>query len=380
MEGYLEWVTGLMMSGYFLGFIVGTLLCSRLIPKVGQIRVFAAFASLSSAISLIHVLFLNEITWILLRVVYGICIAALYMVIESWLNALSTRKNRGRILSVYMAVSFLSLAVGQLFIFTGDPGDYMLFAVVSVLVSCSLVPVTLSKSKQPEEIATEHFSFRKLITISPLATIGSLSTGFTLGAFWGLGAVYFTQIGLVSNDVAVLIGLTFLGGLLFQWPIGLCSDAIDRRWVIAAVLACSVIVCINFVALIDEAASGLSLQLMLISLFFGGFNYTLYSLFIALANDFLKSSQIVKASAGLLIFHSIGAICGPVIASLGMVSFGPKGLFITIGLINAALFGFATLRIIKGRQIPEATSEQFVSMPKTAMAVTELDPRQNENH
>lgn len=376
LEHYPEWVTGLMMSGYFLGFIFGTNLCARLIPIIGQIRTFAAFASIASSISLLHALFVNEVTWILLRIVYGICIAGLYMVIEIWLNVLSDKKNRGSILSVYMTINFLSLALGQIFVFTAEPSEFILFAVVSVLISISLVPLTISKTKQPENIISEHFSFKRLFIISPLATIGCISTGLTAGAFWGLGAVYFIQIGLPSSSVAMLIAATCIGGLICQWPIGYCSDRFGRRVTIATVLFLSIMVCAQIIFLIQGKVVELNTMLILLALFFGGFSYTLYSLFIALANDFLEPRFLVKASGGLLSFHAIGAIFGPILASLFMFYIGNNGLFIFIGLVNAVTFTLAVIRTIIGRKIPEATTESFVSMPRTGAVIIELDPRQ----
>lgn len=380
LEHYPEWITGLMMSGYFLGFIFGTMLCARMISAIGQIRTFAAFASVASAISLLHVLFINEITWILLRIIYGICIAALYMVIESWLNVLSTKKTRGRILSVYMVINFLSLALGQIFIFIAEPSEYILFAIVSILISFSLVPLTISKAKPPEENNSEHFGFKQLYKISPLATIGCLATGLTLGAFWGLGAVYFTKIGFPSNQVAIIIATTFLGGLLFQWPIGYCSDLFDRRIIIAIVLLLSILVCGYMLYFMNPNTSTITLSpaLIILSLLFGGFSYTLYSLFIALANDFIEPKYIVKACGGLIIFHAIGAIFGPAMAALTMVILGNNGLFAFIAVINCIALVIALMRIIHGRQIPESTSDPFVSVPKTAVGVIELDPRQEK--
>ncbi|MDB2414809.1 MFS transporter [Rickettsiales bacterium] len=379
IESYPEWVTGLMMSGYFMGFIIGTSICAKLIPKVGQIRTFAAFASISSSISLLHVLFINEITWVILRIVYGVCIAALYMVIESWLNALSTKQNRGRILSVYMVISFLSLALGQIFVFVAEPSQYILFAIVSILISFSLVPLSLSKTKQPEEIESGHFSFKKLYKISPLATIGCAATGLTLGAFWGLSAVYFTQLGLPPREVAILISATFLGGLIFQWPIGYLSDLFDRRVAISLSLFLSTVISIQFIHLAGDSKNNIDISLVIISLLFGGFSYTLYSLFIALANDFLEPQYIVKASGGLITFHAIGAMLGPFLVSILMSLIGNNGLFVFIAVINSIIFTFALIQIIRGRKIPEKTSESFISIPKTGTAIIELDPRQEES-
>lgn len=379
LENYPEWVTGIMMSGYFFGFVFGTNICAKLIPKVGQIRTFAAFASIASSISLLHVLFINEITWILLRVAYGVCIAALYMVIESWLNALSTKQNRGKILSVYMVISFLGLSLGQIFVFAAEPSDYVLFAIVSILISFSLVPLSLSKTKQPEEIASEYFSFKKLYKISPLAITGCFITGLTLGSFWGLGAVYFTQLGLPSKEVALLIATTFLGGLIFQWPIGYLSDLFDRRITIAAVLLLSTFVAIGFIYLLDTNKASIDLTLVFLSLLFGGFSYTLYSLFIALANDYLEPKHLVAASGGLIAFHAIGAMFGPVLGSILMSVIGNNGLFVFIAASNSAIFAVSLIQMIRGRKIPESTSDPFRSIPKTGAAFIELDPRQEDS-
>jgi len=373
--GFPDWVTGLMMSSYFIGFLAGARISSRLISTVGQIRVFAAFASLASAIALLHVLLLEPITWILLRFIYGMCLASLYVVIEGWLNALSTRENRGKILAVYMTINFMSLSLGQFFFLLANPSSFELFAIAGILLSIALVPLSLSKSKQPEASDAEHFGFSRLFALSPLATIGCVSTGLTMGSFWGLSAVYFTRIGLPPNEVALTLSITFFGGFLFQWPIGHLSDRHDRRFTIAGVLGFSAMVCLGFYFIIGDRIDHLTPSFLVLNFFFGGFIYTLYSLFIALANDFLKPQQAVKASGSLIGFHAIGAIFGPLLASLLMSFIGSRGLFFFIGTINTMTFGLAVYQLIKGRAIPEKTHEAFISLPKTTAIVIDLDPR-----
>lgn len=378
LENYPDWVMGVMTSAYFVGSVLGALYCARIIPIIGQIRAFAAFASVASAISLLHVMYINEISWILLRLTYGFCVTALFMVVESWLNGLATKRIRGRILSTYMTVNFLSLSLGQMFVFMAEPTEYVLFAVVSVLISLSLVPLSLTKAKPPEVMHSEHLGFKELFKISPLATIGCLSVGLSSGAFWGLAGVYFTKIGLAAHDVATLISLTFFGGLVFQWPIGICSDRFDRRKVIATVLFAMTLVTFTFAFFVSDHVTDLSYGLMALAFLQGGFAYTLYSLFISLANDFLKPKQVVKASSGLIIFHACGAIVGPILASNMMGLMGNSGLFQYMFTVNFIVFIFALMRIAAGRKIPKETSDPFVIVPKTSasIGVVELDPRQ----
>ena len=48
IEGFNETVTGVIMAGYYVGFLAGSLVTPLLVRRVGHIRVFAAVASLAS--------------------------------------------------------------------------------------------------------------------------------------------------------------------------------------------------------------------------------------------------------------------------------------------------------------------------------------------
>lgn len=375
LEQFPDGLIGLMMSGYFVGFLGSTLVTPRLIERVGQIRTFAACASLFSVTSLLHVLWLDPYAWIALRLLHGFSMAALYIVIESWLNALSTSENRGRILSAYMLINFLCLGLGQLFMVKFDPMDFTLFALTSVLASFSLVPLLLSRTQQPVTIATISLPLRTLIRTSPLATFGAAVTGLLAGAFWGLAAVYFTKIGLKPANIAWFLGLTYIGGLVFQWPIGYMSDLLNRR---VAIALCSLISIGTSLGMIHfsafEHAERIT-YLLPLAVLFGGFYYPLYSLSIALANDFMKPEQFTQASARLLFLHGGGAIAGPVLATSCMSIWGDAGLFYLLIALFASLLLFSLVRMASGRPIPAATTEPFVPVPRTVLGVTTLDPR-----
>ena len=49
VEGYAEKTVGVMMSAYFVGFVLASVHAPRVIQRVGHIRAFAAFASAGSA-------------------------------------------------------------------------------------------------------------------------------------------------------------------------------------------------------------------------------------------------------------------------------------------------------------------------------------------
>ena len=115
LEGFDTRTIGLLGSSYFLGFFVGCYFVPGIIRRIGQIRAFAAFASLASALTLLHGLFIDPLFWIVVRVITGFAFAGLYMAIESWLHARAPNEMRGSVFSLYMVINLSALALGQQF-------------------------------------------------------------------------------------------------------------------------------------------------------------------------------------------------------------------------------------------------------------------------
>src|SRR6476646_7707289 len=113
-ENFDAATTGLIMSGYFAGLLASSSVTPRIVQSVGHIRVFAAFASVVSTAVMLIPLWINPIWWFAMRFIAGLCTSGLYIVCESWLNSTSTNQNRGRLLSVYMIVTYAAMGSGQL--------------------------------------------------------------------------------------------------------------------------------------------------------------------------------------------------------------------------------------------------------------------------
>ena len=142
--------TGAMMSGYFVGYFTGANVVPNLVQKVGHIRVFAAFASTASLSILIHAIFVDPIVWIGGRFITGFSIIGIFIVVESWLNDRANNRTRGQVLSVYMFISLMGLALGTLLLNFSSPEKYEPFILISVLLSIALVPILLTKRKPPK--------------------------------------------------------------------------------------------------------------------------------------------------------------------------------------------------------------------------------------
>ena len=114
-------VTGVVMSGYYIGLLIGSLRVPTLVARVGHVRVFAALLSLGSTTILFQALFVEPVAWFLMRLLTGYCFAGAFIVAESWLNGSATNETRGRLLSLYMVVQMGGMAAGQFLLNLADP-------------------------------------------------------------------------------------------------------------------------------------------------------------------------------------------------------------------------------------------------------------------
>ena len=313
-----------------------------------HIRVFAALASLASAAALLHVVFIDAAAWMAIRLITGFSYAGLYVVAESWLNARSTNKTRGQLLSVYMVVMLGGMAGGQLLLNVADPEGFAPFILVSVLVSIALVPIALTPTVAPDFDTAAPVRLIELYRISPLGVIGCMVIGIAHGGFFAMGAVYGEKLGLSLAGISILMGLFMAGGVLLQWPIGRLSDRFDRRAVltIATFLAAAA----ALAALMTSAAGGLPFFAAIGIL--GGMSLPIYSLCLAHTNDYLEPGQVVGASSALVLVTGIGAILGPLTTAVAMSAVGPGGFLGTIAAVHVGIGVFALYRMTRRPAVP----------------------------
>lgn len=362
-ESFGSTVTGLVMSGYFVGFLIGSQIAPRTIRRVGHLRVFAAVAALASIAILLQSLFVTPTVWALMRVLTGYCLASAYIVTESWLNDRVTNEHRGGLLSVYMIVSYFGMGGGQLLLNTGDPAAHELFMLVSVLISFAAIPILFSITPQPVQESPERLGALALYGISPLGVFGSFSTGILQGAVFGMGAVYGRTAGLSVGQISVLMFILIAGPAVAQWPIGKLSDRMDRRRVITGLAAFGAIA-----SLIAIMVTGTWPQLLVyLAAAIGVGPMLLYSLFIAYTNDHLRAEQMVAASSTLILVFGVGATLGPSTAGLLMDAFGPAGFLVLLAGVQAGIVGFALHRMRITRTGPlEAQSPWLTNPARTA--------------
>ena len=356
LEGFPTLVTGIIMSCYYVGYVLGTMIAPPLLRNVGHIRVFAALAAVASVAILVQGSLVNPWVWAPMRLASGLCFAGIYVVAESWLNDRANRANRGRLFAMYMLVLYVGLGSAQFLLIVSNPLTATPFMLVSVLISLAMVPIVLSAQRLPEPAAPGKVRLRDLYRNSPLGVVGVTVSGLTSAIIFSMGPVYARLRGLETSGVAAFMAVSILAAVVTQYPVGRLSDRMDRRTVIAAVCTLAALVAGGIVAF-----PGMPHAVFLaLAALFSGLVLTLYSLSVSHVNDKLEPAQMVAASSALLLLNGSAAAVGPVLAGSLMTAFGPPAYFAALAALTGCLAIYDLWRKSRRRPVPPSQKGPFI--------------------
>ena len=376
-EGFSVITTGLVMSGYFVGALFSSLLSPGQIKKTGQIRTYAAYASIASTAILIQILFIEPPVWFVSRFLSGFCVAGIMIIVEGWLNSISSNENRGQIFSAHMIVVWGSLALGQGLFVVDNPAGVNLFILASILLSISLIPILLANIKAPDNDIQETLNVRDLWRASPSGIITVGLSALASAGFFGVGTIYAIKSGLSISETAIFMTLFIGFGALSQWPLGWLSDKIDRRKVIIFCCASVIVICI-VLAIFEFNTTAF----LLINGLIGASTLPLYSIGVAQTNDRLEPKQMISASGTIVLVYSVFAALGPLTVSFFLSSFNQFGflLFLSIVHITIAVIVFLMMFIHKDVEGADQTTFQIMTHRPSTVAMEVIAEEAIESH
>ena len=356
-EGFSVLTTGLVMSGYFIGQLASSIFSPKQIEKTGQIRTYAAYASIASTAILIQILFIEPPVWFVARFLSGFCIAGIMIIVEGWLNSISSNENRGQIFSIHMIVVWAGLALGQGLFAVDDPAGVSLFLLASILLSISLIPILLTEIKAPELDSQESLGLKALWEGSPSGVVTIGLSGLASAGFFGVGTIYAIKAGFSVSETALFMTLFIGFGAASQLPLGWLSDKIDRRKVILLCCASVISICITL-----SSFEFRSTILLILSALVGAFTLPLYSLGVAQANDRLEPKQMISASGTIVLVFSVFAALGPFTMSYFLELFEMFGFMLYMGIVHLVIAVTVLMMMMITENVDESEQTDFQIM------------------
>ena len=331
--GWTDTEIGLTAAAYFFGFVLGCLSVPELLSRAGHIRVFLTVAGLTAA----SLLMLEAIqllpVWILLRLANGWCLAAIYTTAESWLNEHALDHQRARLIAVYLMVTLIAIAGGQV-LYGLLPVD-MLFTGAAVIMMLALVPVGLFCEDQPMALKQKKFRTASIYALPPIARAGSFLSGVVTGSLWTMAPLIAEKNNLEASSVSSVMMAIVIGGGVFQLPLGYLADRIGRvRVITVASLACT-LVAVTGILVVPQNTGHLAIIMFL----FGGTSLSLYALCAAEANAKSHLSRVEIATLFLLL-NGAGSIVGPVMTGI-FSNWTETALYVVAALAMSILLVYA---------------------------------------
>ncbi|MEO8242859.1 MAG: MFS transporter [bacterium] len=364
--GFTKSEIGLMGSAHFFGFFIGCWWAPRLMGEVGHSRAFAAFVAAGTIGILAHMLLITPLAWSLMRMATGLCTAGCYTIIEAWMQSKVTNDTRGRAMGVYRVVDITGSLGAQLIIGVLEPGSYISYNLLALLLCAALFPLTLTKAEPPETPAAPRLRPALAWARSPLASVGVVVSGVTGAAFRMVGPMYGQEVGLAHDQIALFLATYVVGGALAQYPVGWAADRFDRRTVLIGLSILSTVACGAAILLADQGPAANYLTIGA----FGFATMPIYSVSTAHAHDFATPMERVELSAAMMFLYAVGAIASPYLASVLIENFGSGAMFLMIAVVHVLLVVFGLVRMT-ARPTPD-TKTPYTYEPRTTFQIGRL--------
>ena len=380
MDGY-GWsrpAIGAVFAAYSAGFMLGAFSAPYIICRVGHIRAFAGYAGGAAAVTLALALGSDFSWWMLARFGFGVGIAGLFAVSESWIADATPPERRGAVLSVYQIVGRAGLIAGPFIV--ALPGLDLTdgFIIAGIFLALCLIPVVFTTRGQPALPQTEMVSPLRLLQISPAAagavfTAGLVNSG--LLAFLPIWAETLSTA-VTAQPAAIVVGVVYVGSILTQWPAGHISDRFDRRIVIAALAALAAAAALTLAV---TATPGLMAGSIMAGLW-GAASLAYYAIAVAHAVDRSKAEELPAIASGLLMVWGAGSVVGPVLAGLAYSGpLGARGLFLFAAAASLALTAAMLVRRRQKAPVEAARREAFLYLSATSGELAEIQPSDAED-
>lgn len=365
-DGHSRTALGLVAASYAAGFMMGAMIATTLLARVGHIRVYAACAAIFSVATLALHFTTDVWSWGLARMGAGIAVALMFAAVESWISYSIGSRVRGEVMSVYMVLTKGALAFGPFLAFSYVSASAEPWMIAAALAALSMVPICFTAAEQPDPPKAQPLALVEQFATAPAAVIGSFGAGLVNGGVLALAPLYAAEH-YGPDAAAEFYSAAFVGSLLLQWPAGRLSDRVDRRLVIAALAALAAAA--SF-ALASWSGQLQNWSAVLLFFLWGAGALSFYGIAVAHMADRAEPGRLAQSAAGLLFVWAAGSVVGPIVMGPLVDWFDVPGMFWFSGV--AATFVCAAMFWRRNTREQAVNKEEFSPQIGTSVAAGEI--------
>ena len=313
---------------------------ARLAGRVSAVGALLGGLALAVVSVLLMPVFRDLGAWFLLRFMIGLSLSLPWVIGETWINTVVTDAGRGRALGFYATAFYAGLACGPLVVQAIGIDGWAPFLVAAAALGLAALPLIaaqrLAPGLAPQLEAAPELGVVQIARVAPLIIGGAVIAGLTEAALYSLLPLYGLRSGIGQEAAVWMLTVFVVGSIVFQIPIGVLADRMDRWRLFLACVAATALGC-AILPLTIGWTPGLWLLMFLWGGLIGGF----YALTLALLGQRFSARDLVVANAAFILAYDLGGAAGPVLGGAALDIMGPHGLPLAVGLSLAAYLLFA---------------------------------------
>lgn len=358
---------GVVAAVFSAGFMLGAWYAPEVVRQVGHIRAYSAAAAIYAAGILGMGLAFDPIGWGPLRFFQGAASAVMFTAAESWIADSTPRAKRGGVMGMYQLLLKLAMSAGPLLIVELAADDIRPFMWAGLLMVLAVIPLCATRRAQPVLPDREAFSLNSMLRIPPAALAGAIVAGVANTGVMSQLPLYAKELqpGASAAAATTLSIAAWMGGTVTQWPAGLISDRTDRRLVVAALGALSLVACIALFLTAGRVSFSVTVALAAL---WGAGAMSFYSVSAAHATDRSEPGQIASVMSGMLFVWAAGSVLGPIITGITAdTELGQPGVFAVVAILYFALSAANLWRVSVAKRPAPAQRTPFVAVAGTSV-------------
>ncbi|ACL62151.1 MFS transporter [Methylobacterium nodulans] len=316
----------------------------RVAARLGVLPVLLGAIAVGAASLVGFRLLFGFLWWFPLRFTFSAALGVLFVLSEFWINQAAPPARRGLVMGIYATVLALGFAVGPGLLGLVGTAGWTPYLAGAALFGVGALPLLLARGLSPEIPRKGGRGFLGYLRVAPSATLAALIYGAVETGGFAILPIYGLRLGFTAEEAAGLVSLAALGNVLFQIPIGLLSDHVDRRKVLLGASGFGALGALLLPAGADEPW-----LLGAILFAWGGIAGTLYTVGLAHLGARFEGAALAGANAAFLVLYNVGLVLGPPLVGGGMDLASPHGFAWSL----AGLF-LAYLVVVGGRLIRAA--------------------------
>ena len=327
-RGYDTSWNGLLAAMHGIaGLAVGPFV-PRLMARLGTLRTYVAAVALAASTVLLFTVLQDLKVWFLLRFILGVGLGIQWIVSETWVNQVALGPRRGAIISIYVLILSVGLALGPLIMTIVGTLGAAPFLVSAALIALSCLPLLFLPAQTT--VDQEHKKALSLLAAflrKPSAMLAAAMDGFIFQAFMAFLPIYFLRLGTSEALAIGMLNAFFVGGIVMQILVGYLLDRFTPAKVL---LASCLLLFVGLLVIADRSLGADTLWLVLFLM--GGPAAAIYTAGLASVTDAFTAEEMPTGTAIFTMIWHIGGLSGPALAGVAMDWWSPFGFSITIAV------------------------------------------------